>query len=226
MSLVPCVSLESLLTFGPDRIDEVEVHCASCPDCQPLVAGNHALSEVAGTLRSSWPSPGLWTRIESSLDPRAGEVLDHAAIPFASVPPYPRWLRPGLWQIAAAMFLLALSAVVAVVTQRRGVGEDEWMVRAAAIDSVENAERAHLEAIDRLAEVAAPELQAAATPLLVSYKEKLMLIDDAIAECRTGIATNQYNAHLRRELLAMYVAKQRTLEEIVNGENHAQQTRR
>jgi len=124
------------------------------------------------------------------------------------------------------MVLLALLAVVAVVTQRRGDGEDEWMVRAAAIDSVENAERAHLEAIDRLAEVAAPELEAPATPLLVSYKEKLMLIDDAIAECRTGIATNQYNAHLRRELLAMYVAKQRTLEEIVNGENHAEQTRR
>ena len=125
--------------------------------------------------------------------------------------------------MAAAVAFLALLTAVAVVVQRRAPAEPDWMVRAAAIDSVESAERAHVEAIDRLAQVAAPQLEAPATPLLVSYKEKLMLIDDAIAECRSGIRTNRYNAHLRRELLAMYVEKQKTLEEVVNRENHAEQ---
>ena len=225
MRAARCATLESLLDAGPERIDEVEEHCAGCPECQFLVAEGQAISEAARTLRTTWPSPQLWPRIESALALRADEAPDQATIPFRASPDRRR-LRPGRWQIAAAVALLALLTAVAVVTQRRGRTEDDWMVRAAAIDSVENAERAHVEAIDRLAEVAAPQLEAPATPLLVSYKEKLMLIDDAIAECRTGIASNKYNAHLRRELLSMYVAKQRTLEEVVNGESHAEQTRR
>jgi hypothetical protein len=218
MSAAKCAALEALLAAGPDRIDEVEAHCATCVECQTPVAVERSISEVAGALRTTWPSPELWPRIASAL---AAEE-SRRAIPFRSA----HRSRPVYWQIAAALALLAMLGAVAVVMQRPRRSQDDWVVRTAAIDSVETAERAHVQAIDRLAEVAAPQLEAPATPLLVSYKEKLMLIDDAIAECRTGIETNRYNAHLRRELLAMYVAKERTLEDVVNGEGHVQQTGR
>jgi hypothetical protein len=221
-----CEALETLLAAGPDRIEDVERHCRTCAECRAGLEELEAISETARTLRTTWSSPELWPRIERALADRAAvPSADEAPTPFPSRPDRPR-VRPMYWQMAAALVLLALLTGVAVLLHRPRRSENDWMVRAAAIDSVETAERAHVQAIDRLAEVAAPQLDAPATPLLVSYKEKLLLLDDAIAECRTGIASNKYNAHLRRELLAMYVAKQRTLEEVVNGEGHAEQSRR
>jgi hypothetical protein len=213
-----CAQLETLLDKGPELVEEVEAHFATCPQCRTFVDGGGEIPEVARTLRTTWLSPGLWPRIESALAAEASPQSILFAAPAARSS-----FGSGRWQMAAAVVLLALLTAIAVLVQRSARIEPDWVVRAAAIDSVESAERAHLEAIDRLAEVAAPQLDAPSTPLLVSYKEKLMLIDDAIAECRSGIRTNRYNAHLRRELLAMYVEKQRTLEEVVNRENHADQ---
>ena len=48
-----------------------------------------------------------------------------------------------------------------------------------------------------------------------------MLLDDAIAECQANIDRNRQNAHLRRQLLAIYTEKQRTLQEVLREESHA-----
>ena len=55
---------------------------------------------------------------------------------------------------------------------------------------------------------------------MVSYREKLMLLDDAIKECQTNIERNRQNAHLRRQLLAIYSEKQRTLQDVLREDNH------
>ncbi len=55
---------------------------------------------------------------------------------------------------------------------------------------------------------------------MVSYKEKLMLLDDAIAECQSNIDRNRQNAHLRKQLLAMYSAKQQTLEDVLREDTN------
>ena len=55
---------------------------------------------------------------------------------------------------------------------------------------------------------------------MVSYKEKLMLLDDAIAECQQNIEQNRKNAHLRKQLLAIYLEKQQTLREVLREGNH------
>ena len=68
---------------------------------------------------------------------------------------------------------------------------------------------------------AEPKLEDPSTPLMVNYKEKLMLLDDAIAECQTNIDRNRQNAHLRKQLLAIYSEKQRTLQEVLREGNHA-----
>jgi len=55
---------------------------------------------------------------------------------------------------------------------------------------------------------------------MVSYKEKLMLLDDAIAECQAGVRVNRQNAQLRRQLLSIYTEKQRTLQDVLREEAH------
>ena len=55
---------------------------------------------------------------------------------------------------------------------------------------------------------------------MVSYKEKLVLLDDAIAECQTNIEHNRKNAHLRGQLLAIYGEKQRTLQDVLREDSH------
>jgi hypothetical protein len=47
-----------------------------------------------------------------------------------------------------------------------------------------------------------------------------MLLDDAIAECRANIDQNRQNAHLRKQLLAMYTDKQQTLQDVLREDNH------
>jgi len=74
-----------------------------------------------------------------------------------------------------------------------------------------------LEAADGLAE---PKLDQSESPLMVSYKEKLMLLDDAIAEVQANIDSNRQNAHLRRQLLAMYSEKQQTLQDVLREDSH------
>ena len=68
-----------------------------------------------------------------------------------------------------------------------------------------------------------PKLQEATSPLLITYREKLMIIDSAIAELRASIERNRFNAHLRQELLSIYQEKQRTLQEVMReGRNVSQ----
>ena len=50
---------------------------------------------------------------------------------------------------------------------------------------------------------------------MVNYREKLAVLDSAIADLKTNIDSNRFNTHLRRELLAVYQEKQRTLQQLM-----------
>jgi hypothetical protein len=50
-----------------------------------------------------------------------------------------------------------------------------------------------------------------------------VLLDDAIEECRSQINENRQNAHLRRQLLAIYSEKDRTLRELMKESSNVQQ---
>jgi hypothetical protein len=56
---------------------------------------------------------------------------------------------------------------------------------------------------------------------MMSYREKLLLLDSAIAECRAQIERNRFNARLRQELLSLYQEKQRTLQQVMKEDTHA-----
>ena len=72
-----------------------------------------------------------------------------------------------------------------------------------------------MKAIDKLAADAKPQLDSPTSPLMASYREKLVVLDSAIEEMREEAGRNPSNAHLRYELLAMYQEKQETLREVL-----------
>jgi hypothetical protein len=50
---------------------------------------------------------------------------------------------------------------------------------------------------------------------MVNYREKLSVLNDAIADLKSQAGINPANGHLRRQLLAMYREKQDTLEQVL-----------
>ena len=61
--------------------------------------------------------------------------------------------------------------------------------------------------------MAGPGLEQSASPVAAAYREKLTLLDAAIAEARSAAGEDRYNAYLRGELAALYSEKRKTLQE-------------
>lgn len=202
---VTCETLDSLLLEGDAFSMQVAAqHASDCDVCRERLASWNEISDTAHGMRATWSSDTLWPRIDRAVQQQSR--------------------RPAmrLWQIAAAFVLLAGMAGLIWFAQQRihNAAFDKVILRASALDQVDQAEKAHLAAIDHLERVAAPKLDDPSDPLLVNYKEKLLLLDAAIAECQTAIDRNRQNAHLRRQLLAIYSEKQRTLQDVLQEKSH------
>ncbi|HEV8660597.1 MAG TPA: hypothetical protein VGS96_18485 [Thermoanaerobaculia bacterium] len=204
---INCNQIDNLLLEG-DRfsMEVVAAHARDCEACMEKLAAWNEISETARSLQASWRSDTLWPRIHRAIE---AEKRAH----FVNT----------MWRTAAAVVLtvgIGAGTWYAVRAERQAAFDRE-ILRVSALDDVERAERVHLAAIDQLERLAEPKLEEAQSPLMVSYKEKLMLLDDAIAECQTNINRNRQNAHLRKQLLAIYTEKQRTLEDVLREGNHA-----
>jgi hypothetical protein len=90
-----------------------------------------------------------------------------------------------------------------------------------ALQEVERTESDYVRSIDALSRVAESKVDEAHSPLMMSYREKLLLLDSAIAECRARIDRNRFNARLRQELLSLYREKQRTLQQVMKEDTDA-----
>lgn len=202
---IRCENFDSLLLEADGFSMQVaEQHAAECDACRERLTAWNDISTTARGLHTAWSSDTLWPRIERAVRQQA----------------QPR--ATSSWRIAAAFLLLAGVAGMIWFAQRRvhDAEFDKVILRASALDDVQQAEKAHLAAIDRLEKVAAPKLDDPSDPALVNYKEKLMLLDAAIAECQAAIDRNRQNAHLRRQLLAIYSEKQRTLQDVLQENSH------
>jgi hypothetical protein len=199
---IECTDIDNLLLDGDElALATAAQHAKTCAACAATLAVWNDLSATARGMRASWENDMLWPRIQRAVgrERRRG------------------WTQ--LLQVAAALAIfLGMAAVTWSTIRVRQF--DNVILRASALDEVEKAERQHVAAIDRLQTLAEPKLDTPATPLMVSYKEKLMLLDDAIAECQTNIQRNRNNAHLRKQLLAIYSEKQRTLQDVLREEPH------
>ena len=202
---ITCSQFDDLLFEGsPLAMETAARHAKECPACAETLAAWNELSDVAPSLRTTWENETLWPRIERAL--RAE-----------------RKRTSRLWQYAAAVLItlgLGGTTYYAMRVQTREAAFDRTILRVSALDDVERAERAHVQAIDRLEKLAEGKLEEPETPLMVSYKEKLMLLDEAIADCQSNIQRNQQNAHLRKQLLSMYSEKQQTLRDVLREETN------
>lgn len=172
------------------------------------------LSIAARSLHREWDSPGLWPAIEAGIrdveagqtrrEPRAmGRWKALAAAAVIAVT-----LAPSSW-LGWRWFMLGPKPDEAARQQQR-----EQLLTEDALAAIEASEAKYVEAIDELTRLTAPRLDMPDSPLLVNLQERLTIIDGAIAEYRAEIASNRFNAHLRRQLLWVYQEKRRTLEQI------------
>jgi anti-sigma-K factor RskA len=216
MMNVECKDRERILEDGtPADWAELEAHAGICASCAQELRSWKALSMAAAEMRDYTDSPALWPRIHEGLVEQAGSIERQKQ----------SWDWRSLfanfafsWQAAAAtafVVVLMLSAAWVWRSRDHRAPEQGSLLRSKALVDVEHAESAYVQAIDKLAVEAKPQLQDPATPLMANYREKLMVVDSAIDDLRAQTGQNPSNAHLRYQLLAMYQEKQRTLEEIL-----------
>ena len=173
------------------------------------------LSVAAGSVQREWDSPRLWPAIAVGIHDI--DVDAHAA---ASSNPLGRWpvlaaaaliaitLGPASW-LGWQWFMLGPRPDSAMTEQRR-----QRLLTEDALATIERFETQYVQAIDELTRLTAQRLEMPDSPLLVNLRERLELIDAAIAEYHVEIARNRFNAHLRQQLLWIYQEKRRTLEQV------------
>lgn len=202
---IQCSQLDDLLFDGtPLAMETAARHARECAQCAETLASWNDISATARTMQTTWENDLLWPRIERALRSErrtAAKLFRNFA--------------------TAAILTLTLGGTFfyAFRVQSRDAAFDRDIMQISALDEAERAERAHLASIENLERLAEAKLEDAETPLMVSYKEKLMLLDDAIAECEANIDRNRQNAHLRKQLLAMYSDKQQTLRDVLREDS-------
>jgi anti-sigma-K factor RskA len=215
---VTCNDRDSIFEDGtPAQWAALEAHAATCAACAEELRAWKSLSVAASEMRDYAPSPTLWSRIETALAAGASAPRTSASL----AERLSAWLGFRLsWQFAAAgafALLLLVSGGWWYQNHSSTTANQNPLLRNKALGEVERAEAAYVQAIDKLAVDAKPQLDNPDTPLLANYREKLQVLDTAIDDLRAQTGLNPSNAHLRYQLLAMYQEKQRTLEEVLEA---------
>jgi anti-sigma-K factor RskA len=212
---VNCNDRDRIFEDGtPSEWAAFEAHAGNCRNCAAELSAWRSLSLAASELRDYSANPTLWPRIRQSLAEQAAVARQRTRWNWRS-------LSPNLslsWQAATAVvlvLLLMLSAGWLLRPAKKPPLQSTGLLKSRALADVESAESVYVQAIDKLATEAKPQLEAPGTALMANYREKLLVLDSAIDDLRAQTGQNPSNAHLRYELLAMYQEKQRTLEEIL-----------
>ena len=217
MNARECPQFEKALSRGEDAVAALEIHSGTCEDCRVRLRLWKEIAQAAPALRKSWDSPDLF--------PGIARVLSEAGRTAAPVPVAPAPRRRFAWVPAAAAASLFVLSMVGLSIFKPGESARDPFARPSmgkeplmsneTMNEVEEAESNYLVSIEKLSRQAEPRMANPGSPLLVSYREKLQLLDSAIGDLRGQLEGNRFNTHLRKELLAMYQEKKRTLEEVV-----------
>jgi hypothetical protein len=219
MSARECREFDKALSRGEQAVATLGVHAAACAHCRKRLLLWQEISQAAPGLRKSWESPHLFPGIARAL---SAETRSAPASP-AAESPSPR--RRFAWvpvAVAASLFVLSMIGLSVFKPgesardpfARPSMGKEPLMSNQ-TLKEVEDAESNYLSSIDKLSRLAESRMANPDSPLLVSYREKLQLLDSAIGDLRGQLEENSFNTHLRKELLAIYQEKKRTLEEVL-----------
>lgn len=211
----------ALASSDESAIAEIRPHAESCARCRGRLRAFDEISAAAPALRKTWESPDHWAKIRESLAREAFVPAASAERTDRDAPAWPAWLP------IAAIATLFVVSFIGLQVFRPSLGDHQiFGVRSlpkdplltdVALKDVERSEADYIRSIENLSKLAQPKLRAADTPLLVSYREKLQLLDSAISELNGQIEQNRYNTHLRRQLLGIYAEKQQTLRDVMKG---------
>jgi hypothetical protein len=212
-----CSDLERALRGDDGALVEAFArHVESCPACQAEKRLSDDISAAASLLRKEWPTPLLQERIREQL--RVGARPTRLGTPAVLIP---MAVAACLLVAFAARTLLRPSGVPAPPSAPIVDVAAERLLSERALADVEKAEEAYLAAIDALSRVAEGRLVDGRSPVFAAYREKLLVLDAAIADCQAEARRNRFNAHLRLEMLSIYQEKQRTLESLLKEDPHA-----
>jgi hypothetical protein len=215
---ITCNDRERIFMDGtPEEWAALETHSAHCASCSREIQAWKNLSLAATELHQEWDSPSLWPRIEQALSQQSVQTQNSWWRRLVT-----SWNLGSLqWQTAAAALLLVTltAASIWLLTARKPDHQlgNQALLNDSAVSDVERAEAAYERAIDKLDAKARPQLENSSAPLMANYREKLLILDSAIADLKSQAGINPANGHLRRELLAMYREKQDTLEQILEA---------
>jgi hypothetical protein len=191
-----CKDLERALR-SPELMPDARAHAETCERCRQELYLWSEISRVAPQLHQEWESPGLWTRIEAEMvaSGRTRKVI-----------PIWRWA-------AAAAAIIVMAAVLLQPWKPVRRPQNRDFLTEETLRQVQQAEAAYAQSIDRLSKVAGAGLEQSPTPLAAAYREKLTVLDSAIADLKANIAANRYNVYLQNQLASLYREKQNTLQE-------------
>jgi hypothetical protein len=203
--ILQCNDLERALR-NPELMPEMRAHAQQCQACSRQLYLWSEISRVAPELHQEWDSPTLWPRIRATVET---ETLSPKA------PPAWRWVLA-----LAAVALLAVSLLQPWRSNRRLVNPPSGdLLTESALQEVRQTEAAYTRSIAKLSALAASGLQQSPSPLAAAYREKLLLLDSAIADLQANLESNRYNTYLETELASLYKAKQTTLQDWIQNAN-------
>jgi len=215
---ISCNDRERIFLDGtPEEWAALESHAADCANCGEELRTWKNLSVAARDLHQEWDSPSLWQRIKKALSQQPTPAKSSWWARLRGT-----WNLGALqWQIAAAALLLGALTTASIwifaSPHKRDIPQNLTLFNDRMVNDVERAQADYERAIDRLDAQARPQLENSSAPLMANYREKLLVLDSAIADLKSQAGINPANGHLRRQLLAMYQEKQDTLEQVLEA---------
>jgi hypothetical protein len=184
---------------------EFERHAANCSGCREVLRLEAEIMSRAKELRRPVQAPGLWSRIERSLEEEAAK--ERARAPFLA----------RLFRLApAAALILAVAGLALYFGLRKHPSSvPSGILSNSALARVEQTEKEYLKAIEDLEKQAQPQMDGLDLELSFLYRDRLETIDAQIRRCREALESNPGNAHIRRYLMAALQDKRETLAEVL-----------
>ena len=209
-----CGDLERALAIS-ELMPEAREHLKVCAACRREYRLWNEMSTAAKELHQEWDTSALWPNIRKAIEAEP------------KLKPKPVWWQEWkTWTVAAAVVIGAVligrpwqwgaappTSTEAPIAAPLSANSD--FLTDQALQEVETSEAAYRRSIEKLFRVAQPKLQNSGSPVAVSCREKLLMLDSAISETRTNLAQNRFNIHLQRELADLYREKKQALEELL-----------
>lgn len=207
-----CGDLERALAVS-DLMPEAREHLKTCAACRREYRLWADISSHARELHEDWESADLWPRIRKAIEAEPKRAA-------------PWWKEPKVWAIAATLIIAILvpagvwrysarPTAPAISQPIKGATAERDFLTEQALQEVEKSEKAYRQSIEKLSQLAQPKLQNASSPDVANAREKLLMLDSAIADTRSNVASNRFNVRLQTTLADLYREKQQTLEELV-----------